>query len=231
MTFNVLFRNRDDMAVITTIRAARPDLVGFQEFTPRHMAALRPVLEPDYPYIHYHKPGREAGVALFSRYPIAAVSTFPLPPRNLSIHATLSVGSTPLHVIIVHLSPNRVLGTPLPSLGASATAHYATQADEVTRIIREVRPLQAPVLVLCDCNLTDTSQAHATLVSVLQDSFAEVGWGFGHTYPAGILPLQRYDYIWHSAELVALEASRWPAGGSDHLPVMARFGLRGDGGT
>jgi vancomycin resistance protein VanJ len=226
MTFNVLFSNRDNAAIITTIRAARPDLVGFQEFTPRHMEALRPALELDYPYIHYHKPGREAGVALFSRYPIATVSTFPLPPRNLSIHATLSVGSTPLHIVIVHLSPNRALGTPLPSLGAVATAHYAIQADEMIRILQEVRPLQAPVLMLCDCNLTDTSQAYAALASVLQDGFTEVGWGLGHTYPAGILPLQRYDYVWHSAELVALEVGRWPASGSDHLPVLARFRLR-----
>ncbi len=44
--------------------------------------------------------------------------------------------------------------------------------------------------------------AHAA-VDVRADSFAEAGWGLGLTMllPQAHLPAQRYDYIWHSAEL------------------------------
>jgi vancomycin resistance protein VanJ len=37
---------------------------------------------------------------------------------------------------------------------------------------------------------------------------------------------QRYDYIWHTAELQALDASVGSDGGSDHLPVVARLAWR-----
>jgi hypothetical protein len=37
---------------------------------------------------------------------------------------------------------------------------------------------------------------------------------------------QRLDYIWHSSKLVALDAMVGPAGGSDHLPVLARLALQ-----
>jgi hypothetical protein len=35
--------------------------------------------------------------------------------------------------------------------------------------------------------------------------------------------LQRIDYIWHSAGLVAITTELGQAGGSDHLPVIVRF--------
>jgi endonuclease/exonuclease/phosphatase (EEP) superfamily protein YafD len=66
----------------------------------------------------------------------------------------------------------------------------------------------------------------------LRDSYQEVGWGFGHTYPTtpqsfGIsVPLLRIDYVFHSAELVALRARVGPDGGSDHLPVVADLSIR-----
>jgi len=36
-------------------------------------------------------------------------------------------------------------------------------------------------------------------------------------------PTQRIDYIWHSAGLAAGTAEVGQAGGSDHLPVVARL--------
>jgi vancomycin resistance protein VanJ len=183
-------------------------------------------LRNDYPYAQFHKSEHEAGVGLFSRFPIAAAAPFPLPPRNLALHATLQVEHTLVHVLVVHLSPNRALRSPLPALGTIATAHYATQANEIASIRQELQPIHAPILLLCDCNLTETSQAYAALATLLHDSFREVGWGFGHTYPADPLPLQRYDYIWHSEEFVALEAEIGPAAGSDHRPVIVRLGLQ-----
>ena len=39
----------------------------------------------------------------------------------------------------------------------------------------------------------------------------------------GLLPLARVDYIWHTADLVALEAWVGADAGSDHLPVLARL--------
>ncbi len=226
MTFNLLYRNRDTAAISAAIGSTHPDLIGVQELSTPQMTTLRELLRDDYPYAQFHTSEHEAGVGLFSRFPITAATSFPLPPRNLALHATVLVSHTPVHVLVVHLSPNRALGTPLLALGSMATSHYATQANEIASIQQELQPIHAPILLLCDCNLTETSQAYASLAVRLQDSFREIGWGLGHTYPAGPLPLQRYDYIWHSAQFVAVGVEIGPAGGSDHLPVIAHLGLQ-----
>jgi vancomycin resistance protein VanJ len=79
--------------------------------------------------------------------------------------------------------------------------------------------------VLCDCNLTDTSQAYPQMAQGLSDSFAQVGWGFGHTFQGEEwkFPLQRLDYIWHTDRLNAIDAYVGKDGGSDHLPILANF--------
>src|SRR5262245_9172108 len=50
MTFNVLYTNRDFGALVAAIRAAQPDVVGFQELTPKISQAIVAALAPDYPY-------------------------------------------------------------------------------------------------------------------------------------------------------------------------------------
>ena len=62
---------------------------------------------------------------------------------------------------------------------------------------------------------------------MLNDSFRETGWGFGHTlHPAfSPVPLQRVDYVWHSDEFVATQAFVGQRGGSDHLPFVAKLAL------
>jgi vancomycin resistance protein VanJ len=79
--------------------------------------------------------------------------------------------------------------------------------------------------VLCDCNLTDTSQTYPQLTRGLSDSFAEAGWGFGQTFQGEDwkFPLQRLDYIWHTDRLTAVDAYVGEDGGSDHLPLLANF--------
>jgi endonuclease/exonuclease/phosphatase (EEP) superfamily protein YafD len=89
-------------------------------------------------------------------------------------------------------------------------------------------------LLTGDFNETEWSYPYERLHSVLGDSFREAGAGFGHTYPSHVrwdgwtlsVPLVRIDYVFHSAELVALHAAVGPDGGSDHLPVVADLAFR-----
>ena len=104
---------------------------------------------------------------------------------------------------------------------------YGRRAAEVTRIQEKIAGLDEPILLMCDCNLTDTSEAYARLDTVLDDSFREIGWGFGHTFypPVAPSPIQRIDYVWHSDDFVAVKAFVGQDGGSDHLPIVAILGL------
>ncbi|HEY47116.1 MAG TPA: hypothetical protein G4O14_10075 [Anaerolineae bacterium] len=53
----------------------------------------------------------------------------------------------------------------------------------------------------------------------LIDSWTEAGSGVGYTYSAGD-PFKRIDWIWHTDDLVALDAEVLRSTASDHLPVI-----------
>jgi len=224
MTFNVLYTNRDFGALVGAIRAARPDVVGFQELTPKISQAIVDGLVADYPYHTLGSRAQMSGVGLISRFPIERSAAFALPPRNLALHATLRVDGAPLHILVAHLQPSR-LGVPLDRVAEAAAMFYAFRIGEVAALRREVGTVRAPLLLLCDCNMPDTSQSHELIGTFLADSFREAGWGFGHTSHLPPLPFatQRLDYIWHSAGLTPLAAEVGLPGGSDHFPVIARM--------
>lgn len=225
MTLNLLYRNRNMAAVGDAARAYDIDMLGVQELARNRQRALEQALSFSHPYRAMHHSLTEAGVGLFSRYPIVSAQTFALPPRNLALHAVVDVHGQQVDVLVVHLSPNRAAKTLPWRLPTVMSAHYATQASEVSAIVQELQQVRGPVLLLCDCNLTDTSQAYDRLASVLQDSFWQAGQGFGHTFPAW-LPFQRYDYIWHSAAFTATASVPGPAAGSDHRSVISTLVLQ-----
>ncbi|HLB48679.1 MAG TPA: endonuclease/exonuclease/phosphatase family protein [Anaerolineales bacterium] len=130
-----------------------------------------------------------------------------------------------VHVFVVHLSPNNFGLFPLDQFVSLADERYASRASEAARLEDIIAPLAEPVIMLCDCNLTDTSQAYVRLATFLRDSFREAGWGFGHTliHPPYHFRTQRLDYVWHNDKFVAAQAAVGRAGNSDHLPITARL--------
>ena len=225
MSFNVLYSNKTYGAIAESIEAASPDIIGFQELTPPGKAALIVALKPEYPYHTLSILEQRLSVALWSRYPIEMMEKFPLPPRNLAIHTIINIEGQRVHVFVVHLSPNQVFDHPISDFVPLVTERFRHRAAEVTRLREEITALSEPVLLMCDCNLTETSEAHHRLNEFLDDSFREVGWGFGHTLhpPVAPIPIQRIDYIWHSNDFVAVEAFVGQDGNSDHLPVVAKL--------
>lgn len=225
MSLNVWWRNQDYAAQAAAIRAANADLIGFQEFTDEHHAALAQVLAPDYPYQFYRPHPYITSVALFSRYPIESAEPMELPPLDFALHAVVNVEGRRLHVLVAHLSANNMLNYPREQFVDLVKERYLFRAAETTRLAERLSALSEPAILLCDCNLADTSQAYANLAGTATDSFAEAGWGFGHSLSIEVFefPIQRIDYVWHTAGLVALEADIGQPTGSDHLPVWAEL--------
>ncbi len=225
MSFNVLYTNQDYDAIVSSIQAASPDVIGFQELTPASGRAIAGELEADYPFgtLQNLEEGRSAG--LLSRFPLETAEWFSLPPRDISLHTTILMDGRRVHVFVVHLSPNNFFTAQASELVSLVKERYGRRAAEVNRLEAEVDALQEPVLLLCDCNMTDTSEAYAHLRRFLRDSFREVGWGMGHTLhpPQLPIPVQRIDYVWHSAEFIALDAFVGQEGSSDHLPMVAKL--------
>jgi vancomycin resistance protein VanJ len=226
MSFNVLFSNKAYGAIADSVRAASPDLIGFQELRRANAREIINLLETEYAY-HALESKEDLSVGLLSRYPIETAEQFPLPPLDLALHTTVNINGEGVHVFVVHLSANQFFDNPASQFVSLVIERYGRRAAEVTRLEEEVANLTEPTLLMCDCNLTDTSEAYVRLDTFLNDSFREAGWGFGHTFHplSAPFPLQRIDYVWHSDDFVATEAFVGQEGHSDHLPVVAKLRL------
>ncbi|NJN54896.1 MAG: hypothetical protein HC804_09150 [Anaerolineae bacterium] len=226
MTFNVLVSNTASDKLTSSIKAEEPDVIGFQELGSVTIAALRSQLGNEYPYDTFDE-FEPRGVGLMSRFPITAVAKFPFPPKDLALHALIDWDGQPVHVFVVHLSANNIFDNSLISLPQLVQERYTQRADQVTRLQEQLAEIMEPVVLLCDCNFTDTSEAYGRLNSRLNDSYRRPGWGPGHTlYTKGIpFRVQRVDYIWHSPHFVSRASHVGQDGGSDHRPVISTLSL------
>lgn len=227
MSFNVLHSNKAYEAIAKSIQSADPDIVGFQELTPESAASIVEELGADYPYntLQFLEPGQSAG--LLSKFPIEKVEWFDLPPLDIALHTIVQVNGKKVHIFVVHLSPNNFFDHSATEFVTLVKERYGRRERETVQLKQKIQALDEPILLMCDCNMTDTSEAYARLDTVLNDSFSEAGWGIGHTFqpPQLGFPIQRIDYVWHSEEFEAIQAYVGQDGGSDHLPIVARVRL------
>ncbi len=228
-TYNILSKHSEPARVLDVIRAMDADIVGLQEVGPRHVATLQAALAEDYPYQVWYPRLPVHGVGLLSRYPIREEALFyPLPDSMLHLRAVVEVEGAPVTVFVAHPRPPRGL---LPFIYDDAGRDI-----ELADLRARVEAERGPVLVLCDCNMSDQSDAYRALAGVLHDAFREAGWGMDFSFPnrpgdeGRGLRLVRIDYVWHDDHFAALEARTWPdAGTSDHRPVVARLALEAEG--
>lgn len=225
MTFNLLWSNQNYPKIAQMIREVQPDLIGVQELQPKELPNLLKALGPEYSYHAIHPVDRFHTVALLSRLPIASVTTLSDPPLERGLQTTVVYGPQRLNVLVTHLVPNNM---PIEGFVAATLDRYRRRAAETAELRKILRKPLLPTLMLCDCNLTETSEAYQQLRQVLKDSFQERGQGLGHTiFASGIpFPIQRIDYVWHTDEFKPVAAFVGTDGGSDHLPMIATFTLR-----
>jgi vancomycin resistance protein VanJ len=227
MTYNVLGFNFDTLATMRVIREADADVVVLQELNLENAAAIEKDLGSRYPYRWLDPSPGVVGGGIISRYPFRQVSAGPadqLPWVGKLMAVEVQVGQRTVTLLRYH---------------AFAGPERVREREEQARGLAEVaRTLPGPLIFAGDLNATDQNTAHATITSTMRDSWLEAGWGFGHTFPGeptaakgGSRPvvfgvpvplwLVRIDYIFHSAELVALDAHIGPSDGtSDHRPVL-----------
>ena len=183
---------------------------------------------------HFDYQGGQYGLALLSRYPIVAHTSYPLPtaagsePKSL-LKATVDVNGTLIDVYVVHLEVRN-------------TSVRQLQAGAVAEVIREGT---RPSILMGDFNATPDSQVSFAWRSHLLDSYVAARFlgpaarmdddppdqrtytGGGATWPVHE-PQNRGDAIWHSYELrpvgpVQAPLVQW----SDHRPVLATFEVAG----
>jgi endonuclease/exonuclease/phosphatase (EEP) superfamily protein YafD len=233
LTFNVSGNHRRGEAesVLRVVEAEQPDVVALQEARASTREALAAALGDAYPY-----QVSTSDVATLSRFPFLAVEDLQL-PGNAYVNQRAEVLVDDRVVVLSNVHIKR----PTAGLSARQTLlpwlrRYDTEWRDtpVGALVDDLTRTMGPHIVVGDFNQTEWSASYAQLTTVLRDSFREVGWGFGHTYPSAIgsgtwdvpLPLLRLDYVFHSPEISALGAHVGPAADSYHLPVVADLQVR-----
>ncbi len=225
-TYNILSHFSDPDQVINVIRDLDADIVGFEEVGPEHAARIEAGLGEDYPYQVWYPQMPVHGVGLISHYPILEEAPYAaLPDSMRHLRAVIETPGGPVTVFVAH---------PRPPHGLLPVGYDDAKRDaELADLRARVRAESGPVIVLCDCNMSDQSDAYRAMSRVLHDSFREAGWGLDFSYPNRLrdlapgLRVVRIDYVWHSDHFTALEARTWGSSGtSDHRPVVARLALK-----
>jgi vancomycin resistance protein VanJ len=238
MTFNMLGSNQHPEGVVATIHSSGADVVALQELNPPAAARIQRDLAAAYPYQVLNPREGDSGMGVISRYPLQHIDAA-LPGDWIGTPQVLSLNlhGIPITLLHVHVRSS--------DLGATDGMATVRERERQTRTLADFAAMHSePLIVLGDFNTTDQSVAYATLASVLADSWREVGWGPGHTFPGADSPgssrhrvvgilipkwLIRIDYIFHSPQWRAREARIGPWDGvSDHRPVVARLGLKHD---
>ena len=174
-----------------------------------------------------------SGKGLLSRMPLVTQEQLHLYPDRPDLHVRVETPGGALLVVVAHPPPPRVgwrglvfdarAVRQIVSLARLASANPPGRADGGLQHDRPPRRARPP--------------APAGAAGRLRRRRAGAG---GHPPPADgalqhgcasapapgwppLFPVARVDYIWHTADLVALEAWVGADAGSDHLPVLARL--------
>jgi vancomycin resistance protein VanJ len=219
MTWNLHGKNGlDRMPQVDVLRNSGADIVALQEITDDAADLIDSRLSDLYPY-RILIPGGIAGSGLLSKYPIESREAFLLPPGTLyCIEVLINVNGKSITVMNIHTRPECMLLEPV----------YTAQGSPQIKNLLNIIPRDGPTLMMGDFNLTDQSSDYRALArSGLRDTFREVGWGFGATWPVHVgrdhrfYPVARLDYVWHSDEFQAQSIRIGARVISDHLPVLA----------
>ena len=210
---NVLWENNDVAAITDSVRAADADVVILIELGNGPAAQLEGILA-DYPHRvgtpTIGRGGKPARSVIASRYPLNEIQD-----RPDGLHAVGAVVETPLgpvNILGVHLT------RPWPF------QYQYGQIGQTMALAKVRRDLNGPVIVAGDFNAVSSAR-------IGRQVQAEVGLtpapGFPGTWPARIPAFAAItiDQVYRSPDLALLERRLGQANGSDHRPVVTRFGL------
>ncbi len=234
MTYNVhsAFNTDGAMdveAIADVVENFQPDVIAFQEMprgrlisaTTDLMTLLK--LRLRFEYVAYFGTTDPVwGNAVFSRYPISGFGTdfLPLvgtPMQRGYLGATVDLGDGEVLVISTHLQHINDSDVHDDDPEADLLPVHTEQID----VILDNWGGQMPAVLMGDFNARpDWAQIAQIEAAGWIDSWDEAGRGEGLTSGAAD-PMYRIDYIFHTSDVMAIDASVVQSTASDHFPVVA----------
>jgi endonuclease/exonuclease/phosphatase (EEP) superfamily protein YafD len=238
MTYNVLGTKEDARPAMEILHNTDVDIVFIQEVNQKLASAIEEELSEIYPYQVLDPIDGVAGMGMLSKLPLKLTDeTLQLNWVGKPQILKLEWADGQLTLVNFHMWPLG-LGT-FRAIDANSRAREA-QALFLDEFARQAAR-EGPVIVAGDANATPQSDTYGRMVSFLEDSWMEGGFGFGHTYPGTNVPgferpqlygltiprwLFRIDYIFHSTHLTTLQANIAQFDeNSDHRGVIATLTL------
>lgn len=235
LSLNKSWYKTSSPTLIKLLEKEKPDLVFLQEVVKKHTINAFPKLRSSYPY-QVGKPP----VAILSKYPIRSPEIIHLAGhRESQQRAIMELEGTDIVLYNIQtmspwIRPQKIL----PFL-TIPVYDFERRSAEIEDLVKRLQKETAPVIVAGDFNLTEQSEDYKKLTTILKDTYAESGFGFGFTWPQGWklsflipnstwklnYPLFRIDYIWCSKDFQSRSTEILPTTGSDHLPIKTKLNL------
>lgn len=233
LTYNVHAESVHVQPMLGIVRAANADIVALQEVSPAMAEVLTVQLADEYPYqaLHPNFDNPIWGQGVLSRYPIVEDEYW-----RISLgHQRVKIDHKGTPLVLYNTHPVHPF-----LLREGQSFDMRPHQREVQEVLRRVALDDGEILIAGDFNMTDQASDYARLTTQFRDTYREVGWGLGWTFPDFTLPdalptktpilsafgrpIARIDFIFHSSALRPVSARVWPtSGGSDHRPVVAEF--------
>lgn len=234
MTYNALGPQSAVEASLGMVRSEQADVVAIQELNFDLARVAQTALVAEYPYQVLHPEGSVLGMGVLSKYPLTPNGD-QLPPPWIGSPQLLTLDWDGRRVSLVnfHAWPPQMGDGSYEEL-AAVLRMQARQGKAIAAYAGRKMP-EGAVIAVGDANATHLSGAYREVAGALADSWWEVGRGLGHTWggsklpetPFGPLWIARIDYVFHSHDLVALEARVAKHDGvSDHRGVVVKLAAR-----
>jgi len=250
--------HRDKM--LEFIGEQHADVLCFQEFFESHDPAQLPSNIPyiqtklHYPYYYFSRDSRrwdgayEAGVIIFSRYPIrdTFMLRYPHPDGIRSteslISADIDVEGARVRIYTTHLQSVLFRSKDLHDLQIIRNVDdsilqasksiirklryaYRGRGDQAEQVRAALDKSPYPAIICGDFNDVPNSYTYFTVRGGWQDAFTRKSFGIGRTY-VHLSPTLRIDYILADPRLPVLQSRKVSLPYSDHNPVMADLQIK-----
>ena len=235
MAFNILVTNRDVEAIAGAVEAAQPDLIAFSELRADMDPALAQRLGATYPYRTVQRlPGASFGSGIYSRWPLEELGSLKTGLGLRSAAADVHTPDGTVRFVALHPRSTWLDRSSLGAAEASIAENFRGREAQLAAVCHYMDGWgDRPLILAGDFNTSEFSDAYRCVAQRLRDSYREVGWGPGHTWPAQqtkhvpsrwlevLAPVTRIDYVFHSRHWDAVEAQVLKLNtGSDHRPVV-----------
>jgi endonuclease/exonuclease/phosphatase family metal-dependent hydrolase len=242
------------------IDSLQPDVLCLQEFYQSgppgnalsNIAFIRDYLH--FPYFFfsrdYVRPDGmyEAGVILFSKYPIVDSSVLRysrpdgLRTTESLISADIRMGKDTVRIFTTHLQSvlfrskdfhdieiiknvdDSILSASR-SIAKKLRYAFRHRADQAEQVREQLDKCPYPGVICGDFNDVPNSYTYYTIRGDWQDAFLKKGFGIGRTY-VNISPTLRIDYMLASSGFDILQCGRFITPYSDHHPVVTDLKMR-----